>query len=316
MPKFAELTRPLTKPMEDLAYKGEIPERYQVLDHGFVQVVKVMDTDQDIVEIARVTTAKRVKKHQPTKRLLRYLWHNQHTSPFGFPTLRLLIRAPLFVARQWFRHRTSVHNEVETPYESDDPSASQYHEMQEFSGRYQDYDDEMYLPPIERMQKQAESNHQGSSIALIDTPLDVQFEMGQEQMAARESRNYYLTSGLARELARINTPLSQYTEFYWQQSLLNLLHFLELRRAKGAQYEIRAYAQTIEQIVKQYFPLTYEVWLEWVKGLHITEEEAHEIVHLLSGMQLSPNLYEKLTSLECLEKVGESETDECAIQAP
>ena len=164
-------------------------------------------------------------------------------SPFEMPVMRFEIKMPVFVARQWVRHRT--------------------HSMNEYSGRYSEMPEETYLPDIERIQAQGTDNRQGSGEPLEEaTATNVRFLMDIDQAFTRETYRYYLGRGVAKELARINLPLSQYTVFYWQQNLRNLLHLLALRRDGHAQPEARAYAQALEGFVSRYFPWTYEAWLK------------------------------------------------------
>lgn len=275
---------------------GAKEEAYLVLDDGFVRLDAIYGDESDIVRRARITTYKRAtKKVRPDKDLIRYLWTNEHTSPFGFIQLVFHVRAPLFVARQWFRHRTGTREEASEDYlETTDTRSATFHEMQEFSGRYASYPEEFYRPPLEQMQQQSGSNFQMRDGTVVGNAEEIRERMLQEQNAACLNRRWYTSSGLAREVARINTPLSQYTEFYWMQSLPNLLHWVKLRRHESAQWEIRAYAQVLEYITSQYFPASYRAWLETVEGAYLSPAELAEIMTLVKDKVVPERLAKKL----------------------
>lgn len=226
---------------------GEIlGHAFPVLDHGFVRVVDYMGDDTAIVQAARVSYGKGTKQVSNDAGLIRYLMRHWHSTPFEMCEIKFHVKLPIFVARQWMRHRTGSFNEV--------------------SGRYSILPDEMYVPEMERMQTQSASNKQGSSTEIID---------GAEQarLAIFNSNSYLhgfyeglIDGGLSRELARCVLPVSQYTEFYWTVNLHNLMHFLRLRADSHAQYEIRVYADVIEQIVAKWVPLAYQAYLDYRKN--------------------------------------------------
>lgn len=214
-----------------------------VLDHGFVKVVDWMGSDDSVVRSARVSYGSGTKTVRQDERLISYLMRNEHMTPFESPTIQFHIKAPIFVARQWMRHRQGSFNES--------------------SARYSVVDEEWYSPPLERFQFQSKTNKQGSFGALPATEAHaLKFFMGENAQRAFDLYNKMLEDGLSREVARIILPVSTYTEFYWKVDLRNLLHFLKLRNDSHAQWEIQQYAQVIEEIVSGWCPVSYEAWKE------------------------------------------------------
>jgi thymidylate synthase (FAD) len=220
-----------------------------VLDRGFVRVIDYMGDDGAIVQAARVSYGRGTKKVSDDRGLINYLMRMRHTSPFEMCELKLHVKLPIFVARQWIRHRTANVNE--------------------YSARYSVLEDEFYVPAAEHVASQASSNRQGRDRVLGRE----QAETVQDTIRANAERAYaeYLAllnrdetgeaidperEGLARELARIVLPLNTYTEWYWKTDLHNLLHFIALRADPHAQYEIRAYAEVLLGVVRRWAPLT------------------------------------------------------------
>jgi thymidylate synthase (FAD) len=258
----------------------EIP----VLDKGFVRLVDAMGDDTAIVQAARVSYGEGTKSVREDAALIDYLMRHRHTSPFEMVEFKFHVKAPLFVVRQWFRHRTASVNEV--------------------SGRYSVLKEEFYEP--EAWRRQAKRNKQGSEGAFSDEEATLQLKE-----VERESYRAYhtlLERGIAREMARMVLPLNLYTEFYWKQDLHNLFHFLKLRLDPHAQWEIRQYASAIAQLVKVRVPLAWASFEEHVlKGASLSRTE----LRALRGL-LTPELYgEALRALglsesrvrEALEKV-------------
>jgi thymidylate synthase (FAD) len=211
-----------------------------VLDHGFVRLVDVMGNDSSIVQAARVSYGAGTKSVRDDEALINYLLGHWHTTPFEMPVIRLHIKCPIFVARQWFRHRMASYNEE--------------------SARYSEMSECWYTPAQFRAQDTV--NKQGSAGTLGDG--DFQF-MAQKlyresHELAWETYQQLLSFGVAREQARAVLPLSMYTEFYVQMNLHNLLHFLRLRLDSHAQYEIRVYAEKIAEIVKLWVPVTWKAF--------------------------------------------------------
>ena len=218
---------------------------FPVLDKGFCGVVDYMGTDHDIAEAARCSYGKGTKKISDDEQLIRHLMRNEHTSPFEMCELKLHIGCPIFTWRQWIRTRTASVNE--------------------FSGRYSVLPNIFYEPDDSRYQKQSSTNKQGSSPAQIDEDERVSLqklsrEMRADMVAAYEAN---LKCDVARELARIDLPLSIYTYAYWKIDLHNLLRFLRLRLDEHAQWEIRQYAQVIAGIVKELWPITWKAFSDY-----------------------------------------------------
>jgi thymidylate synthase (FAD) len=222
-----------------------LDKEFTVLDHGFVRLVDYMGSDDSIVQAARVSYGKGTKKVSQDRGLIRYLMRHKHTTPFEMVELKFHVKLPIFVARQWIRHRTANVNE--------------------YSGRYSVMKEEFYLPPEEDIKYQSKTNMQGRDE--IEPSAEMKSELRdylqKSQSEAYEHYSKYVEAGLARELARINLPLSLYTEWYWKIDLHNLFHFLRLRLDTHAQKEIRAYAEVMADIVKTITPVAYEAFEDY-----------------------------------------------------
>lgn len=238
------------------------PITKQVLDHGFVRLIDTMGDDNAIVQMARVSYGEGTKTVSEDRGLIRYLKRHAHTSPFEGCEIIFHLKMPIFVARQWLRHRTAATNE--------------------YSGRYSIMKDEFYIPSTDQIRAQSSTNKQGSGDVLpYDQALEVQKLLLNDAMSTyghyermvgdpdklycNDEGDFVPGYGVARELARIVLPLNTYTEFYWKIDLHNLFHFLKLRSDPHAQYEIRVYAEAIEQIVKEWVPNAYEAWVDYVR---------------------------------------------------
>jgi thymidylate synthase (FAD) len=219
-----------------------------VLDHGFVRVVDYMGSDESIVQAARVSYGKGTKKTQEDTGLIRYLMRHRHSTPFEMCEIKLHVKLPIFIARQWIRHRTANVNE--------------------YSARYSVLDKEFYIPPIEAMGAQSTENKQGraqDSLSLEEAT-EIQNLFISHSLQSYEHYESMLAEpvpGIARELARITLPVNFYTQMYWKIDLHNLFHFLSLRASDHAQQEIRAYAETILEIVKIWVPIAYEAFSDY-----------------------------------------------------
>ncbi|GGN01760.1 flavin-dependent thymidylate synthase [Thermus composti] len=236
-----------------------------VLDKGFVRLVDQMGDDRAIVQAARVSYGEGTKTVREDAALIDYLMRHRHTSPFEMVVFKFHVKAPLFVARQWFRHRTASVNEV--------------------SGRYSVLKEEFYEP--ETFRRQAKGNKQASEGAFHDEEA-LALLKGVEEEAYR-AYQALLERGVAREMARMVLPLNLYTEFYWKQDLHNLFHFLKLRLAPEAQWEIRAYAKAIAEILKERVPLAWQAFEEHVlHGATLSRTE----LRALKGL-LTPEVYEE-----------------------
>ena len=223
----------------------EILGRYfPVLDHGFVALVDYMGSDEDVERAARVSYGYGTRKTSATRGLLRYLRRHRHTTPSEMVELKFHCAMPIFVARQWIRHRTASVNE--------------------YSGRYSLMPLLYYKPSREQFQQQSASNRQGRSGAPLDALYDEAVARW-ERLRAEASGSYQwlVQEDLARELARIELPLSLYTQWYWKIDLHNLLHFLTLRVDPHAQYEIRVFGEVMAGMLQRVAPLSYEAWIDF-----------------------------------------------------
>ncbi len=220
----------------------------KVLNKGFVRLIDYLGGDARIVQAARVSYGPGTKTVREDAALIDYLLRNQHTSPFEQVVLTFHIKAPIFVSRQWVRHRTARMNEI--------------------SGRYSLMADEFYVPEQRDVRRQSKANRQGRSDEPLDGHTQTEFlkTAKADQDALFERYKVYIGADVARELSRINLPLSLYTQFYWQIDLHNLFHFLELRLDRHAQFEIRAYAQVLAECARAVAPLAYTAFEEHVLG--------------------------------------------------
>lgn len=245
-----------------------LDKEFKVLDKGFVRMVDYYGSDQRIVQSARVSYGDGTKSVSQDAALIDYLLRHQHTSPFEQVVFTFHLKMPIFVARQWVRHRMGRMNEV--------------------SGRYSVMRDEFYVPEDSCIAKQSKDNKQGrESEPLPETEAEEfrnAFEAGQK--LSYEAYSKMLDKGLAREIARINLPLSLYTEFYWQMDLHNLFHFLKLRLDSHAQYEIREYAKVILEMVRKVCPMaTASFENDMERSVAFTGEEMEALRAVLSGKE-------------------------------
>jgi thymidylate synthase (FAD) len=225
----------------------EILDReFKVLNAGFVRLVDYMGGDESIVQAARVSYGKGTKTVSEDRILLRYLMRHLHTTPFEMVELKFHVKLPVFVARQWIRHRTANVNEV--------------------SGRYSIMKDEFYCPEPDVVKMQSRRNKQGRA----DEEVPAELREKVLNLLLEDQRRTYahyeelLGDNIARELARVNLPLSLYTEWYWKIDLHNLFHFLQLRMDRHAQYEIRVYAETMGDIVRKIVPMAWEAYEDYI----------------------------------------------------
>lgn len=256
-----QTTKVLTR--DDLLFKYGVPSK--VLDHGFVRLVDLMGDDASIVRAARVSYSKGTRKLREDRGLLRYLISHKHTSPLEMVEMVVHVKLPIFVERQWVRHRTASMNEV--------------------SGRYSELPEEFYIPEAEQVCKQSTANKQGRS-EVVEAPIAKGFRVEGERHN-HESFSLYqksLEAGIARETARIHLPLSTYTEKYWKIDGNNLLHFLNLRLDEDAQWEIRQYADVLACIVREWLPLTWEAFEDYtLKACTFSRMEMLLLRDILSG---------------------------------
>ncbi|MFT4717307.1 MAG: thymidylate synthase (FAD) [Paracoccaceae bacterium] len=224
---------------------------HEVLDHGFVRVIDYMGDDSAICQAARVSYGRGTKKVTNDEGLIRYLMRHWHSTPFEMCEIKLHVKLPVFVARQWIRHRTANVNE--------------------YSARYSILDREFYIPAPDALNAQSVVNNQGRGQVLEGAEADRVLQMLKED-SDRSYDNYEKMlsqdgqAGLARELARMNLPANVYTQWYWKVDLHNLFHFLRLRADPHAQYEIRVYADAICEIVKDWVPAAYSAFEDYRLG--------------------------------------------------
>lgn len=251
-----------SNPAADALLDKEIP----VLDRGFVRLVDYMGGDDRIVQAARVSYGAGTKTVREDRGLIHYLLRNRHTSPFEQVGLTFHLKMPIFVARQWLRHRTARLNEI--------------------SGRYSVMRDEFYQPGTDSIRLQSQTNRQGSSDEPVAADLAERAAaaFSEGQRSAYEAYEELLDADVARELARINLPVSLYTEMYWQIDLHNLFHFMRLRMDWHAQQEIRAYGDALAQIVRAVAPVAYEAFEEYILyGQNFSRTELALLKEALDG---------------------------------
>ena len=256
-------------------------EAISVLDHGFIRVVDYMGEDSSIVQAARVSYGKGTKKVSTDSGLIKYLMRHRHTTPFEMCEIKYHVKLPIFVARQWIRHRTANVNE--------------------YSARYSILDKEFYLPAKEHLAAQSKNNRQGRGNLINGKQADAILDM-LKQDAERTYKNYEemlnerfdgttideAKDGLARELARMNLTLNTYTQWYWKTDLLNLMNFLRLRADHHAQYEIRVYADIMLDTLKKWVPITYEAFMDYrVGGTEVSAKGKIILQKLIKGENIS-----------------------------
>ena len=259
------------------ALEAILYEPLPVLDHGFVRVIDYMGDDGAIVQAARVSYGRGTRKVSDDRGLINYLMRMRHTSPFEMCELKLHVKLPIFVARQWIRHRTASVNE--------------------YSARYSVLDDEFYLPAPEHLATQSTTNRQGRA-EVLDGPAAAAALEALGTNAAEAYARYALLlnegpdgqpldagrAGLARELARMVLPLSTYTQWYWKIDLHNLLHFTALRADPHAQYEIRAYAEVLLDVLRRWVPLTFEAFVDYrLEGAELSAKALAVVRRMLRG---------------------------------
>ena len=260
-----ETHRATVQTLEDLLYKP-----FSVLDHGFIRVVDYMGNDSAVVQAARVSYGAGTRKVREDQGLIRYLIRHRHTTPFEMCEIKFHVKLPIFVARQWIRHRTANINE--------------------YSARYSILDNEFYIPAPEHLARQSSTNRQGRGSVLEGSQALTVMRMLRDD-ATRAHAHYVEmmdisgdekdqadSPGLARELARMNLTLNFYTQWYWKVNLHNFMHFLSLRGDQHAQYEIRAYANVMLEILKKWVPDTFDAFSDYRLGA--TELSAKSIIVL------------------------------------
>ncbi len=267
-----ETRRACVPEIEDILY-----EPIPVLDHGFIRVVDYMGDDAAIVQAARVSYGKGTRQISNDRGLIRYLMRHRHTTPFEMCEIKFHVKLPVFVARQWIRHRTANVNE--------------------YSARYSILDKEFYIPAPEQLAAQSASNRQGRGDVLEGAEAARVLQLLQddaaqcydhyEEMLNEDAEGNVRDAerqGLARELARMNLPLNVYTQWYWKIDLHNLLHFLSLRADRHAQYEIRVYAEAMLDVTRRWMPIACEAFEDYVVGgVHLSRTGIAIVRRMLAG---------------------------------
>jgi len=264
--------RPVVPPLEAM-----LAQAIPVLDHGFIRVVDYMGDDAAVVQSARVSYGRGTKAANEDRGLIRYLMRHRHSTPFEMCEIKYHIKLPIFIARQWIRHRTANVNE--------------------YSARYSVLDREFYVPQPDQLAAQSSDNRQGRGAVLQGAEAERVLRLLRED--ATQTYDHYLEmlnedeagqpldasrSGLARELARMNLTLNTYTQWYWKTDLHNLLHFLSLRADAHAQYEIRVYAEAMLKTVQAWVPHCYEAFADYRMGAVTMSSQMLSIVRrMLAG---------------------------------
>ena len=255
-----------------------------ILDHGFIRVIDYMGDDSSIVQAARVSYGKGTKKVSTDSGLIKYLMRHWHSTPFEMCEIKYHVKLPIFIARQWIRHRTANVNE--------------------YSARYSILDKEFYLPEPNHLAAQSKNNRQGRGdilqgeqakkvLDLLKGDAERTYDNYEKMLNERYDGSIIDENqdGLARELARMNLTLGTYTQWYWKTDLLNLMNFLRLRADHHAQYEIRAYADAMLDTLKKWVPITYEAFMDYrVGGTEVSAKGKIIIKKLIDGDKID---YEK-----------------------
>ena len=271
-----ETRRATVAALEEILYKP-----MPVLDHGFVRVIDYMGDDAAIVQAARVSYGKGTKKVSDDTGLINYLLRHRHTTPFEMCEIKYHVKVPIFIARQWIRHRTANVNE--------------------YSARYSVLDREFYIPSVEQLAMQSKQNHQGRGDVLEGDEAQRVLDLLKED--ATRNYDHYVEmlnedpdgnvidegrGGLARELARMNLTLNAYTQWYWKIDLHNLLHFLSLRSDAHAQYEIRVYADAMLETVERWVPIAHKAFLQYrVGGVTLSAAGLEIVKNMLANKPVS-----------------------------
>jgi thymidylate synthase (FAD) len=255
----AETRRPTSAAAEEI-----LGLYFPVLDHGFVSLVDYLGTDECIERAARVSYGYGTRKQSLTRGLLRYLRRHKHTTPSEMVELKFHCCMPMFIARQWIRHRTANVNE--------------------YSGRYSLIPMLFYTPDEAQLQTQSRRNNQGRSGQAVggDVYAEAQRRWSAIRRDSMDTYGWLTANEVARELARIDLPLSTYTQWYWKVDLHNLLHFLTLRVDTHAQWEIQEYGRVMAGMLQRVAPLSYEAWIDYdVCGAHVSRAELDALRSLI-----------------------------------
>ena len=280
-PKIQNVVQRKTKRATVLALEKILYKPIKLLDHGFIRVIDYMGDDSAIVQAARVSYGSGTKKVSQDKGLIHYLMRHRHSTPFEMCEIKFHVKLPIFVARQWIRHRTANVNE--------------------YSARYSILDREFYIPEAQQLSSQSSVNNQGRDevlgareakrvLELLRKDASDCYEHYEEMLNFNEQGKILDENkkGLTRELARMNLTLNTYTQWYWKIDLHNFMHFISLRLDQHAQYEIRVYAQVMLDCLKKWTPLTYEAFCQHRLGAIVVSQSGKEIIKkLIKGKKVS-----------------------------
>ena len=283
--KKYQTLRPISKGLEGILYKP-----LKVLDKGFIRVVDYMGNDASVVQAARVSYGKGTKKRSEDEGLIRYLLRHRHTTPFEMCEIKLHVKLPIFIARQWIRHRTASINE--------------------YSARYSILEDEFYIPKKNHLAQQSLVNKQGRGNELDDaTSKEVLKILKEDSFRCYKNYTWMLNeknskeyekdrASLSRELARINLTLNTYTEWYWKTDLHNFMHFVSLRADSHSQFEIREYGMVLLKILSKWTPLTYKAFLSYrLKSAELSLEAIEVVRKIIAGKKVTKKV-SKLSNRE------------------
>ena len=285
--QVAQTGRAISPGLEEILFTP-----HDVLDHGFVRVIDYMGNDAAICQAARVSYGTGTKSMQNDEGLIRYLMRHWHSTPFEMCEIKLHVKLPVFVARQWIRHRTANVNE--------------------YSARYSILDREFHIPDPEHLAAQSTANNQGREQVLTAEESERVLRILRDDSARAYDHYQEMISddgkqGLARELARMNLPINIYTQWYWKIDAHNLFHFLRLRADPHAQYEVRVYAETICDIVSSWLPLAYGAFEDYrLNSAQMSSMEMDVIRALLKGEAVSQDdtRMSKREWSDLMEKIG------------
>ena len=273
--------RVTVRDVDDILY-----ETIPVLDHGFIRVIDYMGDDSSIVQAARVSYGRGTKRKSQDQGLINYLMRHRHTTPFEMCELKLHVKLPIFIARQWIRHRSANVNE--------------------YSARYSILDNDCYIPEPEHIAAQSVVNNQGrGDVVSPEQAIAVQELLRQDANTCYDHYQELLNetedgtiideskSGVARELARMNLTLNHYTQWYWKIDLHNLLHFISLRADSHSQYEIQAYAKVILDIVAKWVPMTHKAFMKYrFNGAFLSSPAIDAISQIIKGRKINLEDYD------------------------
>jgi thymidylate synthase (FAD) len=247
-----------------------------VLDHGFIRVVDYMGTEQCIVDAARTSYQRGTERKQEDPKLIRYLMRHQHGTPFEMCEIKFHVKLPIFVARQWIRHRTASVNEA--------------------SARYSILSKEFYIPSEDQLAVQSATNRQGRGevlegaqakrvLTLLQHDAELCYQHYEEMLNDPSSHDYEpALQSLSRELARMNLPVNFYTQWYWKVDLRNLMHFLALRADSHAQYEIRVYAQEMLKVLEAWLPNVYQAFIDYEMEAYKVSAQGKKVLRKMTQL--------------------------------